>query len=91
MYAISRLFASVRRATRWRFVVVRCGDVVAYDRHTHFGRMQTAQVLAELEDLGAVLHRLDVPVQLAFLRVVGGKQMPHSVRAGVGRRLCRDW
>jgi hypothetical protein len=60
-------------------------EVVADDRDTGAGRVQRAHVPAELQEPGPGLARLDVPVELVFVQVVGGEQVPDPGGAGVGR------
>lgn len=73
--------ASLRRQV-WRVVV-------GHDRDPHVQRVQRAQVAAELQECGAVLGLLNVPVELDLGEVVGGEQVPDAVRAGVGRPSAR--
>ena len=61
------------------------GEVVTDDRDADLGRVESAQVAAELQKLGALLDRLDVAVELVFGQVVGGEEVADAVRAGVGR------
>ncbi len=51
-------------------------EVVADDRDAGAGRVQRAQVAAELQEPGPGLARLDVPVQLVLAQLVGGEQVP---------------
>ena len=46
--------------------------------------LSSAQVAAELQEPGAVLARLDVPVHLVLAQLVGGEQVPHPGRALIG-------
>lgn len=60
------------------------GEVVEHDRDTGLGRVEAAQVAAELQEPRAVLLRFGVAVKLVPGQVVGGEQVPDPVRAGVG-------
>ncbi len=61
------------------------GEVVTDDRDTDLGRVEGSQVAAELQELGALLDRLDVAVELVPGQVQGGEQVPYSAVAVVGR------
>ncbi len=63
--------------------------VVADDRDALVGGVEGTQVAADLQELGAVLDLLNVAVELVFAQVVGGKQVPDPVGAGVGRAAAR--
>src|SRR4029077_14990130 len=60
-------------------------EVVADDRDPGLGRVEGAQVPAELQKPGPGLTRLDVPEQLVLAQLISGEQMPHPGLAGVGR------
>ena len=49
------------------------------------GRVQRAQVAAELQEPGPGLARLDVPEQLVLAQLIGSEQVPDPGGAGVGR------
>ena len=57
-------------------------EVVADDRDPDVGRVERAQVAAELQEPGPGLARLDVAVELVLAQVVGGEQVPHPVPCG---------
>src|SRR3989442_3413637 len=67
------------------------GEVVTDDRDTDLGRVETAQVAADLQELGALLDRLDVAVELVLGQVQGGEQVPYSAVAVVGRPPPAAW
>jgi len=46
--------------------------------------VERAQVVAELQEPGPGLARLDVPKQFVLAQFVGGEQMPDPSGAGVG-------
>lgn len=58
------------------------GEVGQHDRDADLGRVEAAQVAAELQEPRAVLPRLDVAVELVLAQVVGGEQVPDPVWAG---------
>jgi hypothetical protein len=60
-------------------------EVVADDRDAGAGRVQGAQVPAELQEPGPGLAWLDVPVELVLGQLVGGEQVPDPGGTGVGR------
>ena len=66
-------------------------EVVADDRYSRLGRVQGAQVAAELRKLHALLAGLDVPEQLVVDQVVGGEQAPDAVVAVVSRPASWSW
>src|SRR5205823_291763 len=53
-------------------------------RDLDLGWAEGAQVAAKLQEPGAGLARLDVPIQLVFGQVVGGGQVPHALGVSVG-------
>src|SRR5690349_23969729 len=59
-------------------------EVVADDRDLDIGRVEGAQIAAELQELRPVLARLDVPIKLVFAQLVGGEQVPYPGGAPVG-------
>ena len=48
------------------------------------GRVQRAQVPAELQEPGPGLARLEVPVQLVLAQFLGGEQVPDPGGGGIG-------
>ena len=67
-------------------------EVVADDREADVGRVEGAQVAAELQEPGAGLARLDVPIQFVLAQLVGGEQVPDPAGAMVGARIRgRSW
>ncbi|GAA2270905.1 hypothetical protein GCM10010430_65930 [Kitasatospora cystarginea] len=65
------------------------GEVVADDRDTDFGRVEGAQVSAELQELGAPLDGLDVAVELVLGQVQGGEQVPDPAVAVDNAARCQ--
>ena len=59
-------------------------EVVADDRDPGAGRVEGAQVAAELQEPGPRLARLDVPEQLVLAQLVSGEEVPHALGSGVG-------
>ena len=60
-------------------------EVIEDEVQADLGWVQRADVTAELEEVGAVLALLDVPVEPVGVDVVGADQVPDAVRALVGR------
>ena len=58
--------------------------VVADDRDPHLCGIQSAQVAAELQELGALLARFDVPEQVVTGQIAGGEQVAGPVVAVAG-------
>ncbi|GHA55378.1 hypothetical protein GCM10010391_45400 [Streptomyces anthocyanicus] len=59
------------------------GKVVTDDRDADLGRVESAQVAAELQKLGALLDRLDVAVELVRGQVQGCEEVAHTAVAVV--------
>ncbi|WSR66993.1 hypothetical protein OG452_34620 [Streptomyces sp. NBC_01197] len=79
------MFAAAQVPTRWHFFVVRCGEKLSNDREPHLGRVEAAQVAAELQELRPPLDRLDVAIELVLAQVQGREQVAHPAVAVVGR------
>ena len=57
------------------------------DGDAHLGRVQAAQIAAELQELGPVLRRLHMPVATVSVHVQRPVQVPDSLGARVGGPL----
>lgn len=61
------------------------GEVVAVDRDPHRWWVKRAELAAKLQELGPLLDRLDVAVELVLGLVQGIEQVPDPAVAVVGR------